>query len=137
MLAGSLRALRVGGRLPQPLDGSVKTVEQKLADFLEVEGWNIERRHETALDWWADEIWELRSRWSPEGARAFITFLVDPQFEGDRSKGQAVWGIGSSSMFPQSREEAESHGIISVGSRRFKAEIEDFLSRLDELRLRK
>ena len=111
----------------------MKTPQQKLRDYLEVDGWDIASARETDLEWWADEIWELRSRWSPEGAKAFVTFLVDPQHEGLRKKGQNVWGVGASAGLPASRAEAE-RGCISLISISKKRGIESLLERLDQLR---
>jgi hypothetical protein len=112
----------------------LKSPKQKLADILDGEGWDINRVHVADLDWWADEIWELRSRRSPEGVSAFITFIVDPQHEGLRSKGQAVWGVGVCATMPVSRREAESLGTVAlnmIGKR----EVEAFIERVGALRV--
>ena len=45
------------------------------------------------LPWWADEQWELSSNWHPVGTRAFVTFMVDPQHDGNRRPGEAVWAV--------------------------------------------
>jgi hypothetical protein len=111
----------------------MKTPKQKLTDQLEVNGWDLENIHESDLEWWADEIWVLKSQWSPEGVSSFITFLVDPQHSGVRIKGQAVWGVGSSSKFPTSRTEAEANGVISMNEIS-KAAVEEFLEKIAETR---
>ena len=111
----------------------MKTPKEKLADHLEVSGWNLEKIHEADLEWWADEIWELKSRWSPEGVSSFITFLVDPQHAGLRRKGQAVWAAGSCAHFPTSRFEAEANGAMSLNAIA-KAGIEEFLEKVSETR---
>lgn len=52
-------------------------------------------------EWWADEIWRLESAWSPVGARAYVTFLVDPQSSTrNRKKGQDVWAVKASPVRP-------------------------------------
>ena len=111
----------------------MKTPKQKLAEHLEANGWNLGKIHEADLEWWADEIWALKSRWSPEGAPSFITFLVDPHHEGVRKRGQSVWGVGSSNNFPSSRFEAEANGTISLNAIS-KNEIEEFLDKVSETR---
>ena len=111
----------------------MKTPHQKIEDYLTVEGWDIEEILSNDLEWWADEIWKLKSRWSPIGKKAFITFLVNPMHEGNRIKGQAVWGVGSCGNLPDSLEDAQSIGCISLKSG-VKNEIEEFLSQLDILR---
>lgn len=94
----------------------MKTPVQRLTDGLEMNGWDVEAIHTRDLEWWADEIWELKSHWTPQGATACITFLVDPQHEGLRNKGQAVWGVGCSHGFPVSKREAEAGGTISLNA---------------------
>jgi hypothetical protein len=41
---------------------TMETPAQRLADGLEMDGWNLETIHTGDLEWWADEIWELKSR---------------------------------------------------------------------------
>jgi hypothetical protein len=113
----------------------MKTPQQKLSDHFEVAGWGIEKIIMDDLDWWADEIWILKSIWSPEDAMACITFLVDPMFEGNRKKGEAVWGVGCCKEWPKSRNAAESIGVISLKSGlKNKIEIEGFLDKLEKIR---
>ena len=112
----------------------MKTPKERLSDCLEAKGWEIERIHEQDLEWWADEIWELKSRWSPEGVPAFVTFLVDPQCDNkDRKKGQEVWGVGNSGKYPISRMEAEENGALSLNAFA-KNDSEEFLGMLELLR---
>jgi hypothetical protein len=103
----------------------MKTLTVKLADYLEVDGWDIEENLTADLEWWADEIWHLKSRWSPVGAPAFVTFLVDPQWHGNRHKGEGVWAVGCSATFPRDRTEATRGDTLSL--RASKQEIEEFI----------
>lgn len=66
----------------------------RLLDALEEHGW---RRHsiERNCDWWADEIWSLRSVSMPVGAKAWLAFLVDPGWEGPRSAGEGVYAVAA------------------------------------------
>lgn len=91
----------------------MKTVKARLRDQLEVNGWDV-LEHVNDLDWWADEIWELRSRWSPVGAYGYITFLVDLMWEGNRRKGQGVWAIGCSANNPKDHAEAQDDGFLRL-----------------------
>ena len=111
----------------------MKTPKQKLEDWLTSFGWELKQVHEDDLEWWADEIWELRSTWRPNGTSAFVTFLVDPQWDAYRKKGQAIWGIGGCGHFPRSRAEAEEISTMSIKSPP-KAEFERFLLTFDRLR---
>jgi len=92
----------------------MKTPKEKLATILSEQGWRLEEIQDDNLEWWVDEIWEMRSIWSPEGIPAYISFLVDPQHEGSRAKGQSVWGAGCTGQYPASVEEAQSNGNVSL-----------------------
>lgn len=111
----------------------MKSYEQKIKDYLECDGWDIEYIEKDDLDWWADEIWKLKSNWSPQGAEAYLTFLVDPMNEGNRKKGEGVWGLGCSKKHPLSREEAESCSTIAFG-KSFKKQIMEFQLQMESLR---
>ena len=64
-------------------------------------GWVIVEVEDQALEWWADEIWRLESVWSPVGACAYLTFLVDPQSATrERKKGQGIWAVKASAVKP-------------------------------------
>jgi hypothetical protein len=48
-----------------------------VAAALERAGWHVVEREQPFTDeWWADEIWTIESLWSPQGARAFLTFAT-------------------------------------------------------------
>ena len=86
---------------------------QLVDSALESKGWSKKETIDSS-DWWADKIWKIESRWSPEGVPAFITFLVDPQIERNDKKNEDVWGIGISSTLPTSRTEAEKNGTLAL-----------------------
>lgn len=72
-------------------------IESRLAKH----GWNLVEVEDEALAWWADEIWRLESAWSPVGARAYVTFLIDPQsLSRERKKWQGVWAVKASPERP-------------------------------------
>jgi hypothetical protein len=70
---------------------------------------------EENLEWWADEMWVLESVWSPVGGRAYLTFLVDPQFEGVRKKGEGVWAVMASPRRPEDWVRVEGEFTLSLG----------------------
>jgi hypothetical protein len=107
----------------------MKTHKQKLIDHLECYGWDIEFIDEDRCDWWADEIWKLKSHWTPVNTVAYITALVDPQHDGNRKKGESVWAYGLSQKHPESSREAQSEGVLSFG-KNFKSEIEEFVDKM-------
>ena len=65
--------------------------EELLAQLVE-HGWRVAREVQE-IEWWADEMWQLESVWSPVGTVAYVTFLVDPQWNSDRNKGEHVWAV--------------------------------------------
>jgi len=110
----------------------MKSLYMKLSDRLEVEGWDTVQTYSDNLEWWADEIWQLKSHWPPEGAVAFVTFLVDPSWQGSRSKGEGVWGAGCGTEYPRTREEATR--VDTLPSDASKEDIEEFVDVLDGIR---
>jgi hypothetical protein len=79
--------------------------QQGLLDALTEAGWELvasEQLHE----WWADDVWRVRSVWSPQSREFYITFLVDPQLDLHRSRksGEGVWAVGVTPALPVSRQ---------------------------------
>ena len=96
-------------------------------------GWKIADR---ALrpTWWADEVWRLESIWSPIGACAFLTFLVDPQNDdNDRKKGRDVWAVKASPREPDSYQRSADEYELALG-RGWKAELPELFAKLDRFR---
>jgi hypothetical protein len=52
----------------------------ELLTLLSENGWRAEKI-EKDPEWWADEIRQLESVWSPIGSRAYVTFLVNPRLK--------------------------------------------------------
>ena len=105
---------------------------KELVTRLEESGWESVDPSIEALDWWADEIWEFRSRWSPSQKRLFLTLIVDPMWEGDRKPGQGVWAIGSSAVPPVERVDASSNALLPLKS--FSTELASFLGKVERIR---
>ena len=85
------------------------------------------------LEWWADEMSLLESVWSPVGSRAYVTFLVDPQFEGGRKKGEAVWAVMASPGRPAGWVQVEGGFTLSLGQG-WKGRLPAFFEHLSVLR---
>jgi hypothetical protein len=73
----------------------VKLPQDVIREGLERTGWEVVDIQTSDLDWWADEVWVLQSVWQPHGT-AYLTFLVDPMWDGPRRKGQHVYAVGAS-----------------------------------------
>jgi hypothetical protein len=95
---------------------AVQTQRDVILEQVERHGWAVTELDDYPLDWWADEIWLLKSVWSPLGATAYLTFLVDPQAAIKRKKGADVWAVSASRIKPLERLEAESRFILGLGS---------------------
>jgi hypothetical protein len=59
--------------------------------------------------------------------------LVDPQFDGDRKKGEAVWALMASPAKPSSRLDVEGEFTLSLGQG-WKKRLPDFFAHLSALR---
>src|SRR5687768_305234 len=108
------------------------TTQRKLAERLEANGWRIKTSEQGDLEWWADEIWALSSRWSQEGVEAYITLLVDPMWSGLRMKGQGVWAAGANSHYPLTKDQAV--GLALLRLRSSQSEINDFVATINATR---
>ncbi|MBW3621965.1 MAG: hypothetical protein KY468_00985 [Armatimonadetes bacterium] len=107
----------------------MQTQQRELYDRLENQGWEITPVEEPTLDWWADEVWRLRSRWAPQTCRVYLTFVVDPQWEGQRKKGQGVWAVAASTEGP-----VQWSGITLTLGRGWKHHLHEFLDELSAIR---
>lgn len=111
----------------------MKSYYQKIEDYLECNGWSLESLDSDHNDWWADEFWLLKSTWSPVGSSCYLTYLVDPMFEGNRKRREGVWAVGVSRNKPLDQLQAQSAGTIAL-NRQFKENIESFLENMEDLR---
>lgn len=110
----------------------MQTQRTKLLNLLPEFGWRVAEIEENP-EWWADEMWLLESVWSPVGCSAYITFLVDPQFEGNRKKGEAVWAVVASILKPVSHLQGETERLLSLGHG-WRDDLPGFLAYLSILR---
>lgn len=80
---------------------------------LSEQGWCVASREREELDWWADEIWLVKSEWPPRGFTVFLTWLVDPQCDDHRQPGQGVWAVGTCLEHPVERSRFSVQGILA------------------------
>ena len=95
-------------------------------------GWRVAVLEQN-LEWWADEMWQLQSVWSPIHSHAYLTFLVDPMSGDDRKKGDGVWAVMASPAKPDSWTHVEGGFTLTLG-RRWKDRLPDLLDHLSKLR---
>ncbi len=79
-------------------------------------GWSLADRH-TPEDGWIDELWRLESVWSPRGRVAYLLFLVDPQWDGPRRFGEAVWAVAVTKTRPEHRMALDSDETVPIRPR--------------------
>jgi hypothetical protein len=110
----------------------MQTQRIELLNRLSEHGWRVAGEEEN-LEWWADEMWQLESVWSPVGSRAYITLLVDPMVGPNRRKGEAVWAAMASLTKPLSRVSAGGEFTLSFGQG-WKERLPEFFEHLAILR---
>ena len=65
----------------------MKHYKRLLLEALRANGWELKTRVEEA-DWWAEEHWHVHSVKENWGFELVLSFMVDPQYEGDdKSRG--------------------------------------------------
>jgi hypothetical protein len=109
------------------------TQQAEIRKALAIAGWEIARPADVMLEWWADEIWVLKSTWSPAGFNAYLTFLVDPHHDEHRKPGQAVWAVGVCRSLPEDRFQAEGPPCLFLG-RGWKGRLLGFVREVGSLR---
>ena len=104
-----------------------------LTELLESNGWCVVTREESDLEWWADEVWKIRSTWRPIDLEFYLTFLVDPLHDGNRSKGQAIWALGVTQTMPRDRLSASESVTLQLKPK-FERGLKQFIAELGQLR---
>lgn len=94
-------------------------------------GWRASPVEDHELEWWADEMWSLESARTPVGARAYVTFLVDPQIPHGRArrKGESVWAVMASPAKPRDWQPDEQSLTLSLG-RGWRQRLPEFFAHL-------
>jgi hypothetical protein len=109
----------------------VQAFKSQLRRQLEDHGWEVAEVID-GDDWWADEFWKVQSRRNLWGYEIVLTFLVDPQWDAPRKRGDGVWMAGATEAMPPDRFAAEQ-GIaqLCVKGRRVDEELREFVATLD------
>ncbi len=104
--------------------------KDRILETLEENGWKrsaVDRN----CDWWADEFWRLSSVWSPAGTRAWLVFLVDPMWEGNRRPGEGVWAVAVDAA---QRKERSGWAFVMPLGRRWERGLEELVAALRAIR---
>ncbi len=109
-----------------------KNMKDQLLHYLSDSGWSLESI-DSDTDWWVDEHWIMSSQWQKYGEKIWISFMVDPQYEG-KHKQRAIWFILASEAQPESRLDM-NHRISALGlGNHFNREVKRFLSEINDYR---
>lgn len=97
-------------------------------------GWSIELVDIPSDIWWAKEIWELTSEWSPKGMKVYLSFLIDPSIamDGNNPTDAAVWAVSLTNELPTSRTDVDSSAVLI--KRRMKEAISKIIRDTSEMR---
>jgi hypothetical protein len=109
------------------------TQKRRVEVELERAGWRVAVRETPTSDlwWWIDELWEIESEWSPRGARAFVTFLVDPQGPIFRRAGEHVMAVAITQHRPQNPGEASPEVYLRP---RWERNVKELAAQIEALR---
>ena len=77
---------------------SIESVAERLTSLLPDAGWQVVSKEvdPKGID---DEVWHIESTWSPQGAAAYLTLVIDP--DPPISKGR-IWMVRASRNHPES-----------------------------------
>lgn len=77
------------------------TQQKEMLAALEEQGWECVEEDSFSWEWWADQVWLLRSKPQPLDYPIYLTFVVDSLWQGRRNKGEGVWAATASCDKPQ------------------------------------
>ena len=87
-----------------------------------------------AKDWWDDEHWVVQYTYDPS-ISFYLCFIVDPQFEDFRKKGQGIYQLLGSTKFPESWNDTSSKiSSISMTKRKFNCKLSEFMIELEQFK---
>jgi hypothetical protein len=82
-------------------------------------------------DWWDDEHWKVQFLYDPT-ISFYVCFIVDPQFEGLRKKGQGIYEINASLNLPKNwNDETSQISCLSMTKRKFEIKLNAFIAEIE------
>lgn len=103
-------------------DGFKYQIEQRLI----LQNWVIVEISSNEY-WWDDEHWKIEYQYDPK-LSFYICFIVDPQYEGPRKKGQGIYQILATTKFPEDwNDRACKISSIEMSKRKFNVKLEQFM----------
>ena len=110
------------------------TQQRDLLAALAEAGWEL-AGPEDLHEWWADDVWMMRSVWSPQSSQFYLTFLVDPQLDihRRRNKGEGVWAVKASRTLPTDWRTKDGEFCLTLG-RGWEKELKAFVGKISGFR---
>ena len=110
-------------------------LHERLQTALAKAGWEIREIESAPSEWWCDEHWIVASVREGWGTLVHVYFLIDPQWDGPRRKGQGVWEVAATADRASDWVEASRGGVvIPLALGRFDEQIAEFLAGLSQYR---
>ena len=116
----------------------MKYYKELLLRKLANSGWELVEIDEDT-DWWLESVWRIKSIRQNYGLELFISFLVDPQYDGV-NKSSAVYSIEAFKEFPHERPLKNGlaslyflNGKLNRVMEEFLVEINYFRNKVNEL----
>lgn len=104
-------------------------LEEKLNEF----GWQV-NKIDTSGEWWDDEHWLVEHQYD-RNLQLYVCFIVDPQFETPRKKGQGIYCIKACEKFPETwLDDSSKIASIEMTKRKFDLKLREFITDLDTFR---
>lgn len=100
----------------------------EIVELVEKNGWRATELDNYDFYKWSMETWLLKSIWSPIGATAYVSFMIDPQSD---FQNPYAWAIEVSDEKPVYGKE---RNCFLVSFKQWKNEEDDFLKFLAEIR---
>ena len=92
---------------------------------------------DTSGEWWDDENWKVEYKYDTQ-VFFYLNFIVDPQFEKSRKKGQGIYEIKASSEFPTNwNDDSNKISSISMTKRKFELKLGEFIDELERYKKEK
>jgi hypothetical protein len=108
----------------------MRSYKKILLKHLSQSGWELVKQ-EDYTDWWAEEQWYIKSIKQKWGYHLIITFLVDPQYKGNK-KSQAVWAVSATASIPNDRVEAQDGvALIGLTKGKYNERLKDFVRKIN------
>lgn len=107
--------------------------KDKIKKELEASNWFVSES-EINQAWWNDESWKVTYKYEPKMC-FIICFIVDPQFEETRKKGQGIYKVLATTVIPENwNDNSNEISSICMTKRKFDLKLNEFLKDLNKFK---